>query len=84
MPTNFRAYCGDNQRLQYADLDTYLLLYPPIEQHALMNNIRAARWSLGYVPGVHDLFLSSGVGIECVNVLADTIKNINWRQGSGD
>ena len=71
MPTNFRAYCGDNQRLQYADLDTYLLLYPPIEQQALMNNIRAARWSLGYVPGVHDLFLSSGVGIECVNVLAD-------------
>ena len=73
MPTNFRAYCGTSPRVNYAELDTYFLLYPEIERQALSNNLKAARWALGYVPDVHDLFLSSGIGIEAVNVLADKI-----------
>lgn len=71
MPTNFRTFCGAGPRINYADLNTYVLLYPEIERLALMNNIKAARWALGYVPEVHELFLSSGIGVETVNVLVD-------------
>ncbi len=73
LPTNFRAHCGDGTQTNYADLDTYILLYPPLEQQALYHNIKSAKWSLGFVPEVHNLFLSSGIGAEAVNILADKI-----------
>lgn len=84
MPTNFRTFCGAGPRINYADLNTYVLLYPEIERLALMNNIKAARWSLGYVPEVHELFLSSGIGVETVNVLVDKMLPSKAKVGGKD
>lgn len=84
MPTNFRTFCGEGPRINYADLNTYVLLYPEIERLALINNIKAARWSLGYVPEVHELFLSSGIGVETVNVLVDKMLPSKAKVGGKD
>lgn len=72
MPTNFRAYLGD-RRIRTIDLRTYELLYPLLEREALYNNLRAAEWGLGFVPNVHNVFLSSGIGEACLDVLCDKI-----------
>lgn len=73
MPTNFKKYCGEHARIRTVDVHNYELLYPLIEREALFNNLRAAEWALGYVPSVHNLFLSSGIGTSCIDIVTDKI-----------
>ncbi len=75
LPSNFRSYAGSTQRLQYTDIYRYLDLYTPLERMGLANNFKAYKWSLGFVPEVHNTFLSSGIGKSCIDVVADTAVN---------
>ena len=75
LPSNFRSYAGTQQRIQYADVTRYIDLYTPIERMGLYNNFKAYKWALGYVPEIHNTFLSSGIGKSVIDVIAKTAVN---------
>lgn len=71
LPTNFKSYLGDErENTSDSQLDMFFLrLYPMLERRALYNNMRAYEWATGYVKGVHDTFLSSGLGANVIDVV---------------
>lgn len=75
LPSNFRTYAGNKQRISYADITRYIDLYTPVERMGLENNLKAYKWAIGYVPEIHNSFLSSGIGKSCVDVITQTAVN---------
>lgn len=74
LPTNFRTYTGENN-LYSAEEATFIRCLPLFDRYVVYNNLKCSEWAKCKVSGVHETFLSGGIGYRVVEALKDKIIN---------
>ena len=73
MPTNFRSYLSLNKTRQLVEEQPIYIEGLGVDKYAVKNNLEVAKWATGYIPEVHQSFLSYQKAKRLKDVIRDKV-----------